>query len=82
MAHKKKTSTLKAKRSRKKPSGPGGAPSIARLHDLITRATALRHLEQLSTETRIGKRLDQLQKALEIMEEVMRKKSKRQRDAT
>jgi hypothetical protein len=50
---------------------------VTKLHDLISRATALRHLEQLSTDTKIGKRLNQLQKALEIMEEVMRKKSKR-----
>jgi hypothetical protein len=76
MAARKKTLPSKAKRPRKKSSGPG-VPSISRLHDLISRATALRHLEQLSTDTRIGKRLDQLQKALEVMEEVMRKKGKR-----
>ena len=76
MAAKKKTITPKAKRPRKKSSGHG-APPISRLHDLIGRATALRHLEQLSTDTRIGKRLDQLQKALEVMEAAMRKKSKR-----
>jgi hypothetical protein len=50
---------------------------MSRLHDLIGRATALRHLEQLSRDTKIGKRLDQLQKALELMEEVMRQKGKR-----
>ena len=76
MAARKKTPTPKAKRPRKNSSGPG-VPSMSRLHDLISRATALRHLEQLSTDTRIGKRLDQLQKALEVMEDAMRKKGKR-----
>jgi hypothetical protein len=76
MAAKKKVLTPKPKQARKK-SAPGPSVSVTRLHDLIGRATALRHLEQLSTDTKIGKRLNQLQKALEIMEEVMRKKSKR-----
>ena len=76
MAARKKAITPKPKRPRKKSSGHS-VPSISRLHDLISRATALRHLEQQSTDTRIGKRLDQLQKALEVMEEVMRRKSKR-----
>jgi hypothetical protein len=76
MAAKKKALTPKPKRPRKKPSS-GSVVSVTKLHDLISRATALRHLEQLSTDTKIGKRLNQLQKALEIMEEVMRKKSKR-----
>jgi exopolyphosphatase/pppGpp-phosphohydrolase len=75
MAAKKKALTPKAKSPRKKSSG--SAVSATKVHDLISRATALRHLEQLSTDTKIGKRLNQLQKALEIMEEVMRKKSKR-----
>jgi uncharacterized protein with WD repeat len=81
MAARKKTLTPKAKRPRTKSSG-SAVPSMSRLHDLISRATALRHLEQLSTDTRIGKRLDQLQKALEVMEEVMRKKGKLSRNAT
>ena len=76
MAARKKTTTPKAKRPRKKSSG-SGAPSMSRLHDLISRSTALRHLDQLSTDTKIGKRLNQLQKALEVMEEVMRRKGKR-----
>ena len=76
MAAKKKGLTPKPKRPRKK-SSSGSAVSVTKLQDLIGRATALRHLEQLSTDTKIGKRLNQLQKALEIMEEVMRKKSKR-----
>lgn len=75
MPAKKKVSTQKAKRPQKKSSASGD--STARLHDLISRSTALRHLEQLSTSTRIGKRLDQLQKALEIMEEALRRKKKR-----
>lgn len=77
MATKKKALTPKAKRPRKKSSASGSAVSATKLHDLISRATALRHLEQLSTDTKIGKRLNQLQKALEVMEEVIRKKSKR-----
>jgi hypothetical protein len=76
MAARKKTLASRAKRPGKKSSAPA-VPSMSRLHDLISRATALRHLEQLSTDTRIGKRLDQLQKALEVMEAAMRKKSKR-----
>jgi hypothetical protein len=76
MAAKKRALTPKAKRPRKKSSG-SAVPSMSKLHDLIGRATALRHLEQLSTDTKIGKRLNQLQKALEVMEEVMRPKSKR-----
>jgi hypothetical protein len=75
MAAKKKALIPKAKRPHKKSSG--SAVSATKLHDLISRATALRHLEQLSTDTKIGKRLNQLQKALEMMEEVMRKKGKR-----
>jgi len=76
MAAKKKALTPKPKRPRRKsPSGSG--VSVTKLHELIRRATALRHLEQLSTDTKIGKRLNQLQKALEIMEEVMRQKTKR-----
>jgi len=76
MAARKKTPTPKAKRQRKQSYGSAVAP-MSRLHDLIGRATALRHLEQLSRDTKIGKRLDQLQKALEVMEEVMRQKGKR-----
>lgn len=76
MAARKKALTPKAKRPRKKSSG-SGPPSMSRLRDLISRSTALRHLEQLSKDTRIGKRLDQLQKALEVMEDVMRRKGKR-----
>jgi hypothetical protein len=77
MPAKKKTPSPKTKRPHKKSSG-SGVPSVSKLHDLIARATALRHLDQLSTDTRIGKRLNQLQKALEVMEEVIRKKAKRQ----
>jgi hypothetical protein len=66
MAARKKTVTSKAKRPRKK-SSASGVPSASRLHDLIARSTALRHLEQLSKDTKIGKRLDRLQKALEVM---------------
>jgi hypothetical protein len=76
MPAKKKTPSPKTKRPQKKSSGSAG-PSTAKLHDLIARATALRHLDQLSTDTKIGKRLNQLQKALEVMEEVIRKKAKR-----
>jgi hypothetical protein len=76
MAAKKKAPSRKAKPPKKKSSG-SAVPSMARLHDLISRSTALRHLEQLSTDTKIGKRLNQLQKALEVMEEVLRKKGKR-----
>jgi len=76
MAAKKKTPSSRTKRPRKKSSG-AAIPSMSRLQDLISRATALRHLEQLSTDTKIGKRLNQLQKALEVMEEVMRHKGKR-----
>ena len=79
-ARKKKALTRKTQRPRKK-SSETGVPSMSRLQDLIGRATALRHLEQLSRDTRIGKRLDQLQKALEVMEEVMRRKGKRPRHA-
>jgi hypothetical protein len=76
MAAKKKALSRKAKQPKKKSAG-SAAPSMTRLHDLISRSTALRHLEQLSTDTKIGKRLNQLQKALEVMEEVLRKKGKR-----
>jgi hypothetical protein len=78
MAAKKKAPSRKAKPPKPKKKSSGSAvPSMARLHDLISRSTALRHLEQLSTDTKIGKRLNQLQKALEVMEDVLRKKDKR-----
>jgi hypothetical protein len=77
MAAKKKAPSRTAKPPKKKKASGSSVPSVARLHDLISRSTALRHLEQLSTDTKIGKRLNQLQKALEVMEEVLQKKGKR-----
>jgi hypothetical protein len=73
MAAKKKTAVAKGKRTRRTKAPTRQLDTGARLHELIRRCAELRDSGQIAKARRLLTRVEKLQKALQAMEETLKR---------